>query len=156
MSRLLSTPAGSADMKIAELTTDHYEVVLALFKRTPGVSVRDADSKESTARYLARNPGLSFVAEEDDKIVGCAMCGHDGRRGYLQHVVVEPPYRGRGIAHALVTRCLDGLEEIGIVKVHIDVHVTNDLANEYWTKRGWKLRDDIHRYSFLNSPNPNA
>jgi ribosomal protein S18 acetylase RimI-like enzyme len=120
------------------------------------VSVRDADSKDSTARYLARNPGLSFVAEEDGRIIGCAMCGHDGRRGYLQHVVVDARYRGSGIAHALVTRCLDRLKEAGIVKVHIDVLATNDLANEYWTRRGWTRRDDIHRHSFVRSGNPEA
>ncbi len=143
-------------MKIAELTIDRYEELIALFERTPGVSVRDADSRDSTARYLARNPGLNFVAEEDGRIVGCAMCGHDGRRGYLQHVVVDPPFRGGGIAHALVTRCLDRLEEAGIMKVHIDVYITNDLANEYWTKRGWTRRDDIYRYSLIRSQNKNA
>ncbi|RYF50335.1 MAG: GNAT family N-acetyltransferase [Cytophagaceae bacterium] len=143
-------------MKISELTIHHYDEVMALFQRTPGVSVRDADSKDSTARYLARNPGLSFVAEEDGKIIGCAMCGHDGRRGYLQHVVVDPPHRGGGIAHDLVSRCLDGLEDAGIVKVHIDVLVTNDVANDYWTRRGWIRRDDIHRYSFNRSGNPEA
>ncbi|RYD43185.1 MAG: GNAT family N-acetyltransferase [Verrucomicrobiaceae bacterium] len=143
-------------MKISELTIDHYDEVMALFRQTPGVSVRDADSKDSTARYLERNPGLSFVAEENGEIIGCAMCGHDGRRGYLQHVVVYPPYRGRGIAHALVSRCLDGLEKVGILKVHIDVLVTNHVANAYWTRRGWARRDDIHRYSFNRSGNPDA
>src|SRR6478735_9018685 len=127
-------------MRITELTIDHYEEAIALFMRTPGVSVRDADSEEATARYLSRNPGLSFVAEKGGRIIGSAMCGHDGRRGYLQHVVVDPPHRGCGIAHALVTRCLDRLEESGIVKVHIDVLVTNDLANEYWKKKGWTRR----------------
>lgn len=143
-------------MKITELTIDRYDEVIALFLRTPGVSVRDADSKDATARYLARNPGLSFVAEEDGRIMGCAMSGHDGRRGYLQHVVVDPTHRGRGIAHALITRCLDRLEEAGILKVHIDVLVTNDLANKYWTRRGWTLREDIHRYSFLRSTHSEA
>lgn len=140
---------------ISELTLDRYDEVLALMTRTPGVSVREADSKEAVARYLDRNPGLSFIAE-DGNVIGCAMCGHDGRRGYLQHVIVEESYRGRGIAQALVTRCLDRLEEIGIVKSHIDVFVSNDLANEYWRKRGWKLRDDIYRYSFVRSTNQNA
>ncbi|MDB6078948.1 MAG: acetyltransferase [Akkermansiaceae bacterium] len=144
-------------MTIGELTLGRYEEVLALFRRTPGVSVREADSREATARYLARNPGLSFIAEgEDGRVIGCAMCGHDGRRGYLQHVVVEAAHRGGGVAHALVTRCLDGLKELGIVKVHIDVLVTNDLANEYWARRGWQRRDDLHRYSFLNSEDANA
>lgn len=143
-------------MKISEMTIDRYEEVIALFKRTPGVSVRDADSQEATARYLARNPGLSFVAEVDGRIIGSAMCGHDGRRGYLQHVVVDPPYRGAGIARALILRCLDRLEQAGILKVHIDVCVTNDLANNYWKKRGWTRRDDIYRYSYFPSNNPNA
>ncbi len=142
-------------MKITELTIDRYDEVLALMKRTPGVSVREADSKEAAARYLARNPGLSFIAE-DRKVIGCALCGHDGRRGYLQHVIVEEAYRKRGIGHALVTRCLDRLEAAGIVKTHIDVFVTNDLANDYWTKRGWQRRDDIYRYSFTRFVNPNA
>lgn len=142
-------------MKIIELTIDRYDEVLALMKRTPGVSVREADSREATARYLARNPGFSFVAEAE-RVIGCAMCGHDGRRGYLQHVIVEEMYRGRGIAHALINRCLDRLEEVGIVKTHIDVFVTNDLANEYWKRRGWRLRDDIFRYSLIRSQNQNA
>jgi ribosomal protein S18 acetylase RimI-like enzyme len=134
---------------------DHYDEVLALMRRTPGVSIREADSKEATARYLARNPGFSFVAEEEG-VIGCAMCGHDGRRGYLQHVIVEEPHRRRGIAQALVTRCLDRLEEAGIVKTHLDVFLTNDLANDYWTKAGWKRREDTYRYSFVRSTNPNA
>ncbi len=142
-------------MKITELTLDHYDEVLALMRRTPGVSIREADSKEATARYLARNPGFSFVAEEEG-VIGCAMCGHDGRRGYLQHVIVGEPYRRRGIARALVTRCLDRLEGAGIVKTHLDVFLTNDLANDYWTKAGWTRREDTYRYSFVRSTNPDA
>lgn len=143
-------------MKITELTIDRYDEVLSLMRRTPGVSVREVDSGDAVSRYLSRNPGLSFIAEEEGRVVACAMCGHDGRRGYLQHVIVDPPYRGRGIAQTLITRCLDGLEEAGIVKTHIDVFVTNVVAHEYWTKRGWKRRDDIYRYSFIRSENNNA
>ncbi len=143
-------------MRILELTLDRYDEVLALMRSTPGVTVRDADSKPAMARYLERNPGLSFIAEVDGNIVGCALCGHDGRRGYLQHVLVVPEYQKRGIAHTLVTQCLDGLEKIGITKTHIDVFVTNEVANAYWRRRGWQLRDDILRYSYIRSNNENA
>lgn len=143
-------------MHIVEMTIEHYDAVLFLLRRTPGVTVRDADSRESIQRYLLRNPGLNFVAEEDGRIIGCAMCGHDGRRGYLQHVLVDPAYRGQGIAHQLVTHCLDGLEAIGILKTHIDVFRTNVVGNTYWTRRGWKKRDDINRYSFNRSDNENT
>jgi ribosomal protein S18 acetylase RimI-like enzyme len=143
-------------MIITAMTMEHYDGVIALMKRVPGVTVRDADSREATERYLMRNPGLSFIAEENGMIIGCALCGHDGRRGYLQHVIVEPAYRGRGIAHQLVTRCLDKLETLGILKSHIDVFTNNEIANKYWTRRGWKRRDDIYRYSFNRSKNENA
>ena len=141
---------------IIPYTLDRHAEVLALMKATPGLAVREADSREATARYLERNPGLSFLVEAEGRIVGCAMSGHDGRRGYLQHVVVAPEYRGQGLAHALITRCLDGLEAQGILKVHLDVFADNDLANRYWTRRGWQRRDDLIRYSLIRGENENV
>ena len=138
------------------MTIADYDSVIELMKQTPGVSFRDADSRESTARYLERNPELSFVAAVGEQLVGCVMSGHDGRRGYLQHLVVLPPYRRKGIANALVESCSSKLEGLGINKCHIDVFKTNALASAYWESRGWKLRSDIHRYSFVRSGGENA
>ena len=98
-------------MKIIEMSIQDYEAVLDLMKQTPGVTVRDADSRESIQRYLERNPGFSFIARDDQgNVIGCALCGHDGRRGSLQHVMVRPEYRGRGIANTLISHCLDKLQ----------------------------------------------
>jgi len=138
------------------MTIDDYDSVVELMKQTPGVSFRDADSRESTNRYLQRNPGLSFVCEVDRQLVGCIMSGHDGRRGYLQHLVVLPTHRRQGIANALVESCLTELESLGILKSHIDVFKTNVLASAYWESQGWKLRSDIHRYSLVRSGSENA
>ena len=153
-------------IKIAEMTMGHYDVVSELMRQTPGVTFRSADSREATAAYLTRNPGLSFVALDtlasntdeldEGRVIACAMCGHDGRRGYLQHVIVLPDYRNRGIATALVDRCLSSLETIGIFKTHIDVQIDNELANAYWIGRGWTKRSEINRYSFNRSSDPNA
>jgi len=133
-----------------------YDTVIALMQETPGVSLRDADSRDATARYLARNPGLSFVALVDATIVGCLMSGHDGRRGYLQHLLVSPSYRRQGIAGALIAHCLAALEALGIVKSHIDVLVTNTPAQAFWERAGWTRRDDIARYSLIRSTSANA
>lgn len=138
------------------MTIADYDAVMHLMANTPGVSVRDADSRAATLIYLERNPGLSFVAEVDGRIQGCAMCGHDGRRGYLQHVIVSPDHRRQGIAGQLVEQCLQGLEALGIEKCHLDVFKTNQAAAGYWAKRGWRLRDDIDRFSITRSGNENA
>lgn len=143
-------------ISIREMTIQDYDEVLSLMRRTPGITVRDADSPEATKRYLERNPGLSFIAVQEGKVVGCVMCGHDGRRGYLQHLIVEPDFRNHGIGRKLWNSCLDELEKLGILKTHIDVLVTNVLANRYWVNAGWVKRDDIYRYSFNRSGSSNA
>jgi ribosomal protein S18 acetylase RimI-like enzyme len=143
-------------MLIRPYTIDFYDDVMALMHRTNGISIREADSHPATERYLERNPGLSFLCIVGEQIVGCAMCGHDGRRGYLQHVIVDETYRCKGIAAELVEHCLAALHEIGIEKTHIDVFIDNDLANDYWTRRGWKKRDDIYRYSLNRSGRENV
>ncbi len=141
---------------IRTMTIADYDAVIELMQQTPGISIRDADSRESTARYLERNPGLSFVCEIDGQLVGCVMSGHEGRRGYLQHLIVLPAHRRQGVAKALVERCLNELEKLGILKCHIDVFKTNALASAYWESQGWTLRTDIHRYSFVRSGGENT
>lgn len=142
--------------QIREMTIGDYEDIMKLFHETPGISVRDADSREATEFYLQRNPGLSFVAVADENIVGCVMSGHDGRRGYLQHLVVRPEYRRLGIGEALFTACLDALQRIGIYKTHIFVFKNNDLGNGFWRGMGWMLRDEINMYSYNRSASMNA
>jgi ribosomal protein S18 acetylase RimI-like enzyme len=141
---------------VRAMTLNDYDSVVALMKQTLGVSFRDADSRESTGRYLQRNPGLSFVCEVDGQLVGCVMSGHDGRRGYLQHLLVLPAHRRKGIAKALVECCLVELEGLGILKSHIDVLKTNALAPAYWESQGCKFRSDIYRYSWVRSGGENA
>lgn len=133
-----------------------YERVIALMRATPGVSIRDADSREATKRYLERNPDLSFLAERDGQLIGCVLCCHDGRRGYLQHLIVLPEYRHLGIASALVEHCLAQQEQIGIHKTHIDVFRSNELAQNYWESQGWQLRTDILRYSLISKGRDNT
>ena len=141
---------------IRAMSLDDYDQVIELMKRTPGISLRDADSRAATARYLQRNPDMSFVAEVGGVLAGCVMCGHDGRRGYLQHLLVLPEYRRQGIANALVERCLMSLEQHGIQKCHLDVFKTNSSAARFWARQGWQLRTDIDRYSFTRTGNENA
>ncbi len=138
------------------MTITDYELVRELLSVTPGVTLRAADSRHSIERYLARNPGLSFVARRESQLVGCVMCGHDGRRGYLQHLAVAPGYRNGGVGRRLVQQCLDVLKRLGIEKVHIDVLAENRAAQKFWQHLGWSRRDDLLRYSWTNSEVPNA
>ena len=141
---------------IREMTIADHAAVMDVLRQTTGVRLREADSPAAIQRYLERNPGLSFVAEESGQPVGCIMSGHDGRRGYLQHLAVLPAFRRRGIGQALVGRCIERLANFGILKSHIDVLIDNEPAATFWSKLGWEMRTDIRRFSFISSGGDNV
>ena len=132
---------------IREMSIEDYMEVYDLWEKTEGVGLSESDSKNQISRFLDRNPGLSFVYLDSDKIVGVVLCGTDGRRGYIHHLAVDDKCRGKKIGSLLIERCLDELKAIDILKCHLFVFETNDLARSFWIGTGWKKRDDLLIYS---------
>lgn len=130
-------------IELREMTIADYEPVYALWKSIEGIGLSDADSKEGIKSFLVRNAGLSYIALDQDRIVGAALCGHDGRRGYIHHLAVHPDHRGQGIGKSLVNRCLFALLKIGISKCHLFVFGDNQGAIEFWKKVGWTQRVEL-------------
>ena len=129
--------------EIAEMAIGDYDEVVTLWSRVEGIGLDDVDSRENTEKYLQRNPGLSFVARRQGKIVGAVLCGHDGRRGYLHHLAVDNDRRRQGIGKALVNKCLAGLLSIGIRKCNIFVFADNREGHAFWETDGWIELPDI-------------
>ncbi len=136
------------EITISAMTMADYDEAMALWRITEGMGLRPADERQHIARYLARNPGLSFVARDGDRLVGTVLCGHDGRRGYLQHLAVEKAYRRQGIGRALVSQVLAALRAIDINKCHLFVIKTNVQAVDFWQRIGWFVRDDLVTMSY--------
>ena len=108
-------------------------------------------------RFLKRNPSTSVVAEEDGKIVGSILCGHDGRRGCLYHVCVDEAYRRHGIGRAMVVFAMKALQKEEINKVSLIAFTKNDIGNAFWNTIGWTERLDLNYYDFtLNEENITA
>lgn len=143
-------------MQLRPMTLDDYAAVMALLANVEGMCMRAADSQENIARYLARNPGMSFVAAEGARIIACVFGGHDGRRGALYHLAVASEMRGRGIARALVEAAVGAIGAAGIEKVHIDVLSNNSPGQAAWRRLGWQQRGDITRFSLIRGSNPDA
>lgn len=140
------------------MTIDDYDGVYRLWKKIKGFGLRSVDdSREGVQRFLRRNPATSIVAEEDGKIVGSILCGHDGRRGCLYHVCVDAAYRRRGIGKDMVVKAMEALRQEEINKVSLIAFTKNDVGNAFWNTIGWTQRLDLNYYDFaLNEENITA
>jgi ribosomal protein S18 acetylase RimI-like enzyme len=136
---------------IHEMTIADYDEVRALWQQSEGIDLSGADSRNSIARFLERNPGLSFVAMDGGQLVGAVLCGHDGRRGYIDHLAVRKSHRRQGIGRMLASRCLYNLMQNGIQKWHLFVREDNLDAIAFWGKLGWQQRVELVTMSNLNA-----
>jgi len=129
------------------LIEDHGPM-MTLWHSCEGLGMTGADSREGIASFLQRNPGFSFVAESDGELIGTALCGHDGRRGFIYHLAVAAAQRRQGIARRLVEACLAQLKAAGLPRCHIVVYANNHEGRNFWRKLGWFDRDELRLMSF--------
>ena len=131
------------NITIAEFTIEAYEQVYSLWNTCDGIGLSAADSRDNIRAYLDRNPGMSLLAWDENKIVASILCGHDGRRGYIHHLAVHPDYRRQGLGGMLVEKSLVALASAGIQKCHIFIFTDNAPGSEFWKSIGWTPRQDI-------------
>lgn len=132
---------------IRTLTIEDYAEVRALWEATEGVGLSASDSLDGVRKVLDRNPGMSFVAVSGKRIVGAVLVGHDGRRGLVHHLTVEPSFRRRGLGRALVRRAIEALRGAGIDKAHFLVFARNEAGRAFWKRMLATERIDLVLFS---------
>ena len=130
--------------ELREMNMADYEAVYALWRDSEGLKLSaDDDSRESVKRFLERNPGLSFTAWDGKELVGAALCGHDGRHGYIHNLAVKKSHRRQGLGKSLVGRCMYALMALGIRRCHLYVLGDNQGAIQFWNRLGWQQRVEL-------------
>ena len=59
------------DFEIREMSVEQYSSIYELWENSEGVGLSDSDAKPEIAKFLQRNPGLSFTAWDirDNEVV---------------------------------------------------------------------------------------
>jgi N-acetylglutamate synthase len=133
--------SGKIDIVTRDFEIEDYDAVLELWKKVEGLDIAEGDDRETIRRYLKRNRGLSRVAAVGPTIVGAVLCGHDGRRGYIYHLAVDPAYQELGIGRRLAVECRERLKDEGLERVNILVSHDNPRGREFWKRAGWEDLD---------------
>jgi GNAT superfamily N-acetyltransferase len=104
------------------------------FWRLDEAGVKDARTATTYARYR--------VAVRDDRVVGYAITGRQGRTGYLQRLAVNPEQRRSGVGTALV---MDGVRWLALWRartVLVNTQETNATALGLYESLGFTRKPD--------------
>jgi ribosomal protein S18 acetylase RimI-like enzyme len=88
-------------------------------------------------------PDLFLIAELEGKVLGTALAGFDGVRGWVHHVAVHPDHQRRGVAASLIAAAEAGLKEMGCQKLNLQVRATNTAVLAFYEDLGFQAEDRI-------------
>ncbi len=94
-------------------------------------------------RKLSVQRELFLVARSEGELVGTAMCGYDGHRGWVYYVAVSPRHRRHGIGAELMRRSEDELRKLGCVKLNLQIRSENDSAVAFYASLGYVVEDRV-------------
>lgn len=108
--------------------------------RSKGGYWNDKWPRDVLRRAIRAADGLSFLWEEQGRIVGF-VCAHNlGFRGYLSHLIVSKDARGKNIGSELLKRVEWQLGSQGCPVVISDVWRP---AEPFYRKNGWTPPDAV-------------
>ncbi|MCB1378885.1 MAG: GNAT family acetyltransferase [Alphaproteobacteria bacterium] len=121
-----------------EIGDGDVEAVVALWQACGLVRAWNDPYKDiSFARESASSTIL--VGMDQTRIVASAMVGHDGHRGMLYYVAVDPSLQGKGIGKAMVRAAEAWLGERGVWKVNLLVRSENDRVRGFYEALGYEV-----------------
>jgi ribosomal protein S18 acetylase RimI-like enzyme len=118
-----------------------FDEVIALWKKA-GLFLSQSDTLTGMEKKLARDPDLFFVAEEDSHIISVVMGSYDGRRGWINHLAVDPDYQGRKIGQKMIEELEKRFKHEGCDKVNLLIELSNGEVEHFYEKQGYQ-RDDL-------------
>jgi len=99
--------------------------------------------EEDIARKLKVQRELFFVAVINGVIMGTAMGGFDGHRGWVYSLAVDKRYRKQGIGKALMERVEEDLKAIGCTKLNLQVRSSNTGVVDFYKNLGYSVEDRV-------------
>jgi len=133
----VNAPAPVAALAIADIADADVAEVVALWQRC-GLT-RPWNDPPGDIALARRNPNSTvLVGREGGEIVATAMVGHDGHRGWVYYVAVDPDWRMKGFGSAMMDAAEAWLRAAGVPKLQLLVRRENAKAGAFYQSIGYE------------------
>ncbi|GLR91736.1 GNAT family acetyltransferase [Bradyrhizobium iriomotense] len=149
----MNVSVSPSPLAIAHIADADVETVVALWQRC-GLTRPWNDPHADIA--LARREANStvLIGRDGHAIVASAMVGHDGHRGWIYYVAVDPDCRKRGYGRMIMAAAEDWLRQAGIAKLQLLVRRENKQAGAFYTSLGFEESTSVMFAKWLDGRDP--
>ena len=129
-------------MDILELGPSDADAAVALW-RERGLTRPWNDASADFARAVGGPSSAVLGLREAGDLVGTAMVGHDGHRGWVYYLAVASSARGTGLGRRLMEACEHWLMDRGVPKIQFMVRTDNTVVLDSYDHLGYTHQDVV-------------
>jgi hypothetical protein len=87
-----------------------------------------------------------------EALVGSAMVGEDGHRGWVYYVGADPSHRGQGVGRAMMKAAEAWLTARGVWKMQLMVRADNTAVHDFYQSIGFEKTDVVVFQKWIGEP----
>jgi ribosomal protein S18 acetylase RimI-like enzyme len=138
-----------ASLDIQEIHDDDVEDVAALWERC-GLT-RPWNNPLADIEFARKTQNATLlVGRLDGEIVASAMVGHDGHRGTVYYVSVDPDMQGKGFGRAIMAAAEDWLRGHGVWKLNLLVRTDNAPVIDFYEMLGYDREERVNLAKWID------
>ncbi len=97
------------------------------------------DPAQDIALCLQTASSALLVGVCAERLVASLMTGSEGHRGWLYYLAIDPAFRRRGFARALVRHAEEWLVRQGVRKVELMIREQNSAVRDFYVRIGYEV-----------------
>jgi ribosomal protein S18 acetylase RimI-like enzyme len=144
-----STPA----LAIAQIEDADVAEIVGLWERC-GLTRPWNEPAADIALARKGDNATILVARENGAIVATALVGHDGHRGWVYYVTVDPECRYAGFGRAIMNAAEAWLRARGIAKLQLMVRKENTNVHAFYQSIGYYNQETVTFAKWLDGREP--
>lgn len=129
-------------MEIIALDATAAEAAVALWQAC-GLTRPWNDPHSDFQRAVDGDSSVVLGAYDGHELIGTAMVGVDGHRGWVYYVASAPDRRGQGVGRALMAAAEDWVRARGMPKIQLMVRRSNTTVVDFYAALGYEEQDCI-------------
>ncbi|MCF3936134.1 GNAT family acetyltransferase [Acuticoccus sp. M5D2P5] len=139
-SALRIAPIVSAPGEVADAAT--IDAVIALWQRCN--LTRPWNDPLADLRFALASPmSTVLLGHRGDRLVASVMVGHDGHRGVVYYVAVDPEFGRQGHGRAIMAAAEDWLAERGVPKLNLMIRTENAAVAAFYEALGYQIEERV-------------